>query len=93
MLVSERNDPLHPTQFVAIVPHESFVYVPGFLMCSKHDVLIDRPQTGPSPGSLYAMHGPARWEYQHRVVPVTQDRWSLTFRQVSVTPAPATANV
>ena len=46
-----------------------------------------------APGSLYAMHGPARWDYQHRVVSVTRDRWSLTFRQVSPTSAPASANV
>ena len=46
-----------------------------------------------APGSLYAMHGPARWQYQHRVVSVTQDRWSLTFRQVSPRSASASGNV
>jgi len=39
-------------------------------------------------GSLYVMSGPARWEYQHRVVPVAGDRWSLTFRHVRATLAP-----
>jgi len=34
------------------------------------------------PGSLYAMHGPARWDYQHQVVPVRANRFSLTFRSV-----------
>ena len=33
-------------------------------------------------GSVYAMSGPARWEWQHRVVPVKAVRYSLTFRQV-----------
>lgn len=46
-----------------------------------------------APGSLYAIHGPVRWQYQHRVVPVTQDRWSLTFRHVSLTSAPASGYV
>ncbi|WP_299072977.1 alpha-ketoglutarate-dependent dioxygenase AlkB [Accumulibacter sp.] len=36
-------------------------------------------------GSLYVMSGPARWAYQHRVVPVASDRWSLTFRHVGAT--------
>jgi DNA oxidative demethylase len=36
-----------------------------------------------APGSLYVMHGPARWEYQHQVVPVKSVRYSLTFRQVA----------
>lgn len=39
-------------------------------------------------GSLYVMSGPARREYQHRVVPVTADRWSLTFRHVPSTLPP-----
>lgn len=35
-----------------------------------------------SPGSLYVLSGPARWDYQHQVVPVESVRYSLTFRQV-----------
>jgi alkylated DNA repair dioxygenase AlkB len=35
-----------------------------------------------APGSLYVMQGPARWNYQHQVLPVKTDRYSLTFRQV-----------
>jgi alkylated DNA repair dioxygenase AlkB len=42
-----------------------------------------------APGSLYVMHGPARWEYQHQVVPVEAARYSLTFRYV---PEPGTDN-
>ncbi len=34
-------------------------------------------------GSLYVMRGPARWAYQHQVVPVQSVRYSLTFRQVA----------
>jgi DNA oxidative demethylase len=34
------------------------------------------------PGSMYLMHGPARWDYQHQVVPVESERYSLTFRWV-----------
>ena len=37
-----------------------------------------------APGSLYVMQGPARWDYQHRVLPVKTERYSLTFRQVIV---------
>jgi alkylated DNA repair dioxygenase AlkB len=32
------------------------------------------------PGSLYILRGPARWEWQHRVPPVPQLRYSITFR-------------
>lgn len=35
------------------------------------------------PGSLSVMHGPARWEYQHQVIPAKAVRYSLTFRQVA----------
>jgi alkylated DNA repair dioxygenase AlkB len=35
------------------------------------------------PGSLYVMQGPARWEYQHQVVAVKEQRYSLTFRSVA----------
>src|ERR1022692_652377 len=33
-------------------------------------------------GSLYVMTGPARWEYEHRIIGVKDDRYSLTLRQV-----------
>jgi alkylated DNA repair dioxygenase AlkB len=35
-----------------------------------------------SPGSLYVMQGIARWDYQHRLIPVKAERYSLTFRTV-----------
>jgi DNA oxidative demethylase len=35
-----------------------------------------------SPGSLYLMQGLVRWNYQHQVVPVKVERYSLTFRYV-----------
>ena len=38
------------------------------------------------PGSLYVMHGVARWDYQHRLVPVKAERFSLTFRTVGGRP-------
>lgn len=34
-------------------------------------------------GSMYVMSGPARWNYQHQVVPVRSERYSLTFRSVN----------
>jgi len=34
------------------------------------------------PGSLYCMQGTVRWDYQHQIVPVKLDRYSVTFRQV-----------
>lgn len=36
-----------------------------------------------SPGSLYLMHGLVRWNYQHQVVPVKAERYSLTFRYIA----------
>ena len=35
-----------------------------------------------APGSLYLLRGPARREYQHRVVAVKNDRYSVIFRSV-----------
>ncbi|SEL22649.1 Alkylated DNA repair dioxygenase AlkB [Roseateles sp. YR242] len=34
----------------------------------------------PAPRSIYAITGPARWEWQHSVAPVDAQRWSVTFR-------------
>jgi alkylated DNA repair protein (DNA oxidative demethylase) len=36
-----------------------------------------------SPGSLYVLCGEARWLYQHQIVPVKAERYSLTFRSVT----------
>jgi alkylated DNA repair dioxygenase AlkB len=36
-----------------------------------------------TPGSMYVLRGPVRWDYQHQVVPVKTERYSLTFRQVA----------
>lgn len=33
-----------------------------------------------APRSIYAMHGPARWQWQHSVAPTDGLRWSITFR-------------
>lgn len=35
-----------------------------------------------APGTLYVMTGPARFEYQHQIVPVKTQRYSLTLRHV-----------
>lgn len=32
------------------------------------------------PRSIYVLHGPARWGWQHSVAPTTTLRWSITFR-------------
>lgn len=37
-----------------------------------------------TPGSMYLMRGPARWDFQHQIVPVRTERYSLTFRQVPI---------
>jgi alkylated DNA repair dioxygenase AlkB len=42
-----------------------------------------------APGSLYVMKGPARWRYQHQVLPVDSVRYSLTFRYVALAAEPA----
>lgn len=39
-----------------------------------------------TPGSLYIMTGPARYDFQHQVKPVKTDRYSLTLRHVPDTP-------
>jgi alkylated DNA repair dioxygenase AlkB len=36
-----------------------------------------------APGSLYVMHGSARYAYEHRIVPVKTERYSLTFRYLA----------
>jgi alkylated DNA repair protein (DNA oxidative demethylase) len=36
-----------------------------------------------APGSLYVLQGISRWHYQHRIVPVKAERYSLTFRSVA----------
>jgi alkylated DNA repair protein (DNA oxidative demethylase) len=36
-----------------------------------------------APGSLYVMHGSARYDYDHRIVPVKTERFSLTFRYLA----------
>ncbi len=36
-----------------------------------------------APGSLYVMCGPARWEFQHQVMAVRAERYSVTFRRVA----------
>jgi alkylated DNA repair dioxygenase AlkB len=33
-----------------------------------------------APRSIYALRGPARWQWQHSVAPVDALRWSITFR-------------
>lgn len=35
-----------------------------------------------APGSMYILAGQARWHYQHQIVPVKSDRYSITFRHV-----------
>jgi 2OG-Fe(II) oxygenase superfamily len=34
------------------------------------------------PGSLYMLQGVLRWHYEHQVIPVKEERYSLTFRSV-----------
>jgi alkylated DNA repair protein (DNA oxidative demethylase) len=36
-----------------------------------------------APGSLYVMQGLLRWNYQHQVIPVKVERYSLTFRYLT----------
>jgi len=36
-----------------------------------------------APGSLYIMQGAARWNYEHQIIPVRAERYSLTFRSVT----------
>jgi alkylated DNA repair dioxygenase AlkB len=33
-----------------------------------------------APRSIYLLHGPSRWAWQHSVVPTRTRRWSITFR-------------
>ena len=34
------------------------------------------------PRAAYLLDGPARWEWQHAILPVTDPRWSITFRSL-----------
>ena len=36
-----------------------------------------------APGSIYVLQGISRWDYQHRIVAVKAERYSLTFRSVA----------
>jgi alkylated DNA repair dioxygenase AlkB len=36
-----------------------------------------------APRSIYLMRGPARWEWQHSVAPLSATRWSITFRTLA----------
>lgn len=36
-----------------------------------------------APRSAYALTGAARWTWQHSIPPVSEDRWSVTFRQLA----------
>jgi alkylated DNA repair dioxygenase AlkB len=35
------------------------------------------------PGAMYLLCGPVRWDYQHQVIPVKSERYSLTIRHVA----------
>ncbi|MBW8844476.1 MAG: alpha-ketoglutarate-dependent dioxygenase AlkB [Burkholderiales bacterium] len=41
-----------------------------------------------APRSIYALRGPARWQWQHSVAPVDALRWSVTFRTLRNAGAP-----
>jgi alkylated DNA repair dioxygenase AlkB len=41
-----------------------------------------------SPGSVYAIHGIARWNFAHRIRAVPSTRYSLTFRTIDCLPPP-----
>jgi alkylated DNA repair dioxygenase AlkB len=36
-----------------------------------------------APRSAYVLTGAARWTWQHSIPPVTEERWSVTFRQLA----------
>jgi DNA oxidative demethylase len=36
-----------------------------------------------APRSLYVMQGVARWDYEHQIMPVKKERFSLTFRTIA----------
>ncbi|MDQ0576695.1 alpha-ketoglutarate-dependent dioxygenase AlkB [Agromyces albus] len=36
-----------------------------------------------APRSAYVLTGAARWTWQHSIPPVTEERWSITFRQLA----------
>ena len=41
---------------------------------------FERAQLMLAPGSIYRLDGPARWSWEHSIAPVTEPRWSITFR-------------
>lgn len=44
---------------------------------------FDRAALEVVPGSAYRLSGEARWEWEHRIVPGTEQRFSITFRTLS----------
>lgn len=46
------------------------------------------------PGSIYALSGPARWQWRHHIPPVKSTRYSVTFRRLrrSKTSTPSTGS-
>jgi alkylated DNA repair dioxygenase AlkB len=68
------------------VPH--FGDVTGILLQMPCQMRFrrDRPRTWETaeltlePRSAYVLSGPARTQWQHHIPPVTEERWSMTFR-------------
>ena len=55
------------------------------LRANGSEVVVHRQTV--APGSLYCLHGAARWDYQHAVEAVAGERFSVTYRHtVPATP-------
>jgi len=46
------------------------------------DGKFERRMVPLEPRSAYSLTGPARWEWQHAILPVAEPRWSVTFRSL-----------
>jgi alkylated DNA repair dioxygenase AlkB len=64
---------------VSLAGHAKLRFRPNGATEHTHELIV-------APGALYVLQGPVRWEYQHQVVPVKNDRYSLTFRTVRTEP-------
>jgi DNA oxidative demethylase len=60
---------------ISLIGDARLQFRPGGAKHPTHELRI-------APGSLYLLRGPAREDYQHRVVAVKKDRYSVIFRSV-----------
>jgi hypothetical protein len=69
---------------------EGLIYRPGVLteaeerdglaVLAAFELYPETAELTREPRSAYVLSGPARTQWQHHIPPVTDERWSMTFR-------------